>query len=145
MQSTNVILIQKLDEFIRKYYKNKLIKGTIYSSALVLGAFLSIILLEFFGEFNSLIRGILFFGFLGATLTVLVNYIFTPLLKLNKIGTIISYNQAATIIGSHFTNVQDKLLNVLHPFLPITSNRRTGWNFRRDCVLTITFGEFVIY
>ncbi|MEI8137653.1 MAG: DUF4175 family protein, partial [Bacteroidota bacterium] len=36
-----------------------------------------------------------------------------PLLKLNKIGNLISYNQAANIIGSHFTNVQDKLLNVL--------------------------------
>lgn len=113
MQSTNTILIQKLDEFIRKYYKNQLIKGVIYSSTLVLGAFLTIVLLEYFAEFNSVIRGILFFGFLGATLTVLVNYIFTPLLKLNKIGAIISYNQAATIIGSHFTNVQDKLLNVL--------------------------------
>jgi len=113
MQSTSTILIQKLDEFIRKYYKNKLIKGIIYSSALVLSAFLTVILLEFFGEFNSIIRCILFFSFLGATLGVLVNYIFIPLLKLNKIGNIISYNQAAAIIGNHFTNVQDKLLNVL--------------------------------
>ncbi len=113
MQSTNNILILKLDEFIRKYYKNQLIKGIIYSSALVLGAFLTVVLLEYFGEFNSAIRGILFFSFLIATLAVLVNYIFIPLLKLNKIGSIISYNQAAGIIGNHFTNVQDKLLNVL--------------------------------
>ncbi len=113
MQSTSTILIQKLDEFIRKYYKNQLIKGVIYSSSLVVGAFLSITLLEYFSEFNSLVRGILFFSFLIATLAVLINYIFIPLLKLNKIGTIISYNQAAGIIGSHFVNVQDKLLNVL--------------------------------
>ncbi|MDX2173344.1 MAG: DUF4175 family protein [Bacteroidota bacterium] len=113
MQSSNPILIQKLDEFIRKYYKNQLIKGVIYSSALVLGAFLSVVLLEYFAEFNSTIRGILFFSFLTATLGVVGNYIVIPLLKLNKIGTLISYNQAAQIIGSHFSNVQDKLLNVL--------------------------------
>lgn len=113
MQSTNTILIQKLDEFIRKYYKNQLIKGVIYSSALVLGAFLSVILLEYFGEFNSTIRAVLFFSFLACTIGVLTKYIAIPLLKLNKIGSVISYDYAAQIIGSHFTNVQDKLLNVL--------------------------------
>jgi hypothetical protein len=113
MQSTNAILIQKLDEFIRKYYKNQLIKGIIYSGALVIGAFISVVLLEYFVEFNTTTRGIIFFSFLAATLAVLGNYIAMPLLKLNKIGAIISYNQAAQIIGSHFTNVQDKLLNVI--------------------------------
>jgi len=29
------VLIEKLDEFIRKYYKNRLLKGLIYSSALL--------------------------------------------------------------------------------------------------------------
>jgi hypothetical protein len=55
----------------------------------------------------------LFFSFLLSTILVLINYIAIPLLKLNKIGQVISYDQAATIIGNHFTNVQDKLLNVL--------------------------------
>jgi len=58
-------------------------------------------------------RGILFFSFLAATITVLINYILIPLLKLNKIGKTLSYDQAAAIIGNHFSNVQDKLLNVL--------------------------------
>ncbi len=111
--SQNTILIQKLDEFIRRYYKNKLIKGAIYASAILIAAFLSVVLLEYFGEFNTTVRTVLFFGFLAATLAVLGNYILIPLLKLNKIGKIISYNQAAAIIGNHFSNVQDKLLNVL--------------------------------
>ena len=113
MNSQKTILIQKLDEFIRRYYKNRLIKGSIYSSGILLSAFLSVILLEYFGEFNSVIRAILFFSFLLATVLVLVKFVFTPLLKLNKIGSIISYDQAANIIGNHFSNVQDKLLNVL--------------------------------
>lgn len=113
MSSNNTILIQKLDEFIRRYYKNQLLKGSIYAGGILISAFLTVVLLEYFGEFNSTIRAILFFGFLLATLTVLVKYIAVPLLKLNKIGDIISYNQAADIIGNHFNNVQDKLLNVL--------------------------------
>jgi hypothetical protein len=113
MQNSENILIQKLDEFIRRYYKNQLIKGILYSSGILLGAFLSVVFLEYFGEFNTAIRASLFFGFLVATTLVLIKYIAVPLLKLNKIGQIISYDQAATIIGNHFTNVQDKLLNVL--------------------------------
>lgn len=113
MADTENILINKLDEFIRKYYKNQLLKGVIYSSGILLGAFTSVVLLEYFGEFSITTRTVLFFAFLTSTLAVLGVYIAIPLLKLNKIGKIISYDQAATIIGSHFTNVQDKLLNVL--------------------------------
>lgn len=107
------ILLHKLDEFIRKYYKNLLLKGALYATGILLSAFLSVVLLEYFGEFDSLMRGILFFGFLAATGFVLIRYIAIPLLKLNRIGPVISYDQAARIIGSHFGNVQDKLLNVL--------------------------------
>jgi hypothetical protein len=113
LDSKDNILIQKLDEFIRRFYKNQLIKGSIYSSGILLAAFLSVVFLEYFGEFNTAIRGVLFFGFLLATTLVLIKYIFIPLLKLNKIGKIITYDQAAAIIGNHFSNVQDKLLNVL--------------------------------
>ncbi len=113
LKEPNNILIQKLDEFIRRYYKNQLIKGCLYASGILLAAFLTVVSLEYFGEFNSAIRGVLFFGFLTATVIVLVKYIAIPLLKLNKIGEIISYDQAAVIIGNHFGNVKDKLLNVL--------------------------------
>ncbi|MCC6370967.1 MAG: hypothetical protein IT236_08185 [Bacteroidia bacterium] len=113
LQEENNILIRKLDEFIRRYYKNQLIKGAIYASGILAAAFLSIVCLEYFGEFNTTVRTILFFGFLIATVAVLVKYIAIPLLKLNHIGHIISYDEAANIIGNHFSNVQDKLLNVL--------------------------------
>jgi hypothetical protein len=111
--SNQNILINKLDEFIRKYYKNLLIKGTLYSLALLVSAFLSVVLLNYFGEFDTTARTIFFFSFLALTGFVLSKYIAIPLLKLNKIGDTLSYNDAANIIGTHFTNVQDKLLNVL--------------------------------
>src|SRR5688572_11721793 len=100
MQNQANILIQKLDEFIRRYYKNQLIKGSIYASGILVAAFFAVVVLEYFGEFNSVMRGVLFFGFVGASLFVLSRYIVVPLLKLNRIGHIISYDQAAFIIGN---------------------------------------------
>lgn len=107
------ILIQKLDEFIRKYYKNQLIRGLLYSTALLVSAFLLVVGLEWLGEFSTTVRSILFYGFVSTALFVIVKYIAIPTARLNKLGKIITYEEAAQIIGTHFGNVQDKLLNVL--------------------------------
>lgn len=113
MQQEDQILIQKLDEFIRKYYKNQLVKGSLYFAGIVLSIFLTLVLLEYFAEFGTLLRATLFFGFIGISIFVLSKFIVIPGLKLNNIGSRISHQEAANIIGNHFSNVQDKLLNVL--------------------------------
>jgi len=113
MHANYTSLINKLDEFIRKYYKNQLLKGLIYSTALLLASFITITLLESAAHFNSTIRTILFYLFLVSSTFILVKYIVIPVLKLYRFGKIISYKEASSIIGMHFTNVQDKLLNVL--------------------------------
>jgi len=107
------IIHQKLDEFIRKYYKNQLIRGLIYSVGLVLLFYIGVSTLEYFAEFGTAVRTILFYSFLITCGYVIGRYIIIPVLKLNSFGSIISYDQAAAIIGNHFSNVQDKLLNVL--------------------------------
>lgn len=113
MTDNSNILINKLDEFIRKFYKNQLIKGALYSTALLVSAYLLVVLLEYLGEFSTTVRSILFYAFLSSSLFVLIKFVFIPLSKLNRYGKIISYEEAASIIGTHFSNVQDKLLNVL--------------------------------
>ena len=107
------LLIQKLDEFIRKYYTNLLIRGTIYSLSLLLLSFLSITLLEYFGNFGTTVRTTLFYGFIMSTAVVLGIWVVIPLSKLYKLGVVISHHQAAQIIGTHFQHVKDKLINVL--------------------------------
>ncbi len=114
MSSSNYqSLIEKLDGFIRKYYKNHLLRGLIYSIGLVLLFFVAVTALEYYAHFNSIVRTILFYSFVAATGFVVVKYIATPLSKLYMLGKIISHEEAANIIGKHFSNVQDKLLNVL--------------------------------
>ena len=106
-------LIGKLDEFIRKYYKNQLIRGILYAVGILVSGFLVMTVLEYFAHFDTIVRTILFWSFIVATATVLSRFVFIPIFKLNRIGKIISHDAAASIIGKHFANVQDKLLNVL--------------------------------
>ena len=112
LHSKNILLI-KLDEFIRKYYKNQLLKGLIYSLALLLGAFLFLVITEYFANFQTTIRTILFYFFIITSGIVITKYILIPILKLNKFGKIISYDDAATIVGKHFSAINDKLINTL--------------------------------
>ncbi len=107
------VLIEKLDGFIRKYYKNRLLKGLIYSSALLCSFFIFAILLEYFGKFDVFGRSLLFYGYFGLALFVLVFYVAIPLVKLAKLGKVISYEQAAKIIGNHFGGINDKIVNTL--------------------------------
>jgi len=107
------LLINKLDEFIRKYYKNQLLRGTIYFCSLVLLLFLVASLTEYFFHLSATARTFFFYGFLLTTIVILIHYIIIPLVHIYKIGKVISHNQAAQIIGSHFHNVKDKLLNTL--------------------------------
>ncbi len=107
------ILLQKLDTFIRKFYKNQLIKGAIYCIAMLVLFFLLVNLLEYFGHFNSGTRTVIFYIYILFNVLLIGWYIVYPLLKLFNIGKRISIEQAAEIIGDHFSNIGDKLLNTL--------------------------------
>jgi hypothetical protein len=103
----------KLNEFIRKYYTNQLIQGAIYFAGIFLVFYLLVSLLEYYGQFGIAMRTALFYLFVVANLFVLCLWVLVPLLKLNKIGKIMSNEEASEIIGKHFSTIQDKLLNVL--------------------------------
>jgi hypothetical protein len=90
-----------------------MIRGAIYSVALIVGTYLLITLLEGFGRFNIAMRTFLFYGFILSAAVVLTRFFLIPLFKMFRLGKTISHEQAAQIIGKHFPNVQDKLLNTL--------------------------------
>lgn len=107
------LLLQKLDEFIRKYYLNKLLRGALLFLGLLLGFYLFISLFEYQLYFSSAIRKVLLVGFVGTALTTLFFWILKPLSQYLKLGKQITHEQAATIIGLHFADIKDKLLNLL--------------------------------
>ncbi|MCO4294363.1 hypothetical protein NF867_15995 [Solitalea sp. MAHUQ-68] len=106
-------LIQKLDEFIRKYYKNRLIKGSLYVVAILAACYLILTVTEYYSFLSTILRTLIFFGFVFLSILVLAIYVLKPLLSLLKLGTVINHQQASEIIGLHFPEVKDKLLNTL--------------------------------
>jgi len=107
------LLIQKLDKFTRKYYLNKLVRGILFSVALVFGLFLAFTVLEHQFYFGQGVRKIFFFGFVLSSIVGIAYWVINPLVHYFKLGKVLSHEQAAEIIGEHFTDVKDKLINVL--------------------------------
>ncbi|GGD80260.1 DUF4175 family protein [Planktosalinus lacus] len=106
-------IIQKLEQFIKKYYTNELIKGCILFVAIGLLYFLFTLLIEHFLWLSQTGRTILFWTFIAVELALFLRFIAFPLSKLLKIQDGLELSQASKIIGAHFPEVNDKLLNVL--------------------------------
>ena len=112
-EKNNSLLLNKLDAFIKKYYTNRILRGLLYSVGIIVGAYLFVTVFEGLGRFNSNVRTMLFWGLATTSLSILGYYVVIPLLKLFKMGRTISYEDASIIVGAHFPDVKDKLLNTL--------------------------------
>ena len=106
-------LFEKLNKFVKRFYTNQLIKGGIYSIAVLTIFFIAFSTIEHFTQFGVGSRTLLFWSYLLINTLIAVKYIVIPLLHLFSIGKTISHKQAAKIIGTHFSEVSDKLLNIL--------------------------------
>ncbi len=104
---------QKLEAFISKYYKNQVLKGSILFVAVGLLYLLFTALIEHFFWLDVPGRRILFWIFVLVELSLFGYFILYPLSQLFKISKGLSKTKAANIIGRHFPEVNDKLLNLL--------------------------------
>ena len=111
--SSYELLISKLDEFIRKYYTNQILRGALLTVALSVGLFLFYAFVEHQFYLSQAGRKILFFSYLFVFTFAAAYWLIVPLMKYFRLGQTISHEQAAEILGTHFSDVQDKLLNVL--------------------------------
>lgn len=120
-------LIIRLDGLIRKYYRQKILKGFLLSIVLIIALIAVIAIAEHFGYFGTQFRTALFFGYLLLAGSVLVIYVAIPLSKLYRIGKTLSYSDAALIVQRHFPHIQDKMLNALQ--LGSLGNRSSDEDF----------------
>lgn len=58
-------------------------------------------------------RTIFFYSLVAVSLFALGNWIVEPLIKLWRLRPGLSYDEAASIVGKHFVNIEDRLLNTL--------------------------------
>lgn len=110
---TKSLIYQKLEAFIKKYYTNELLKGVILFVGFGLLYLFFTLFIEYFLWLKPTGRTILFWTFVGVELYLLSRFILFPLFKLFKLQKGIDYKQASQIIGSHFSEVNDKLINFL--------------------------------
>lgn len=104
---------EKLEAFIKKYYINLILKGSLLFLAAGLCYFLIIVSLEYFFWLSTVGRTILFWLFITVEIGLLFKFVGLPLFKLFKISNGIDEFQASEIIGNHFPEVNDKLKNLL--------------------------------
>lgn len=107
------IIQAKLEEFIRRFYINELLKGAILFFSIGLLYFMATVFIEYVLWLNTTVRSILFWLFVLVELALFIKFIAIPLAKLFKLQRGINYEKASKIIGNHFSDVNDKLLNVL--------------------------------
>ncbi|WP_333693543.1 hypothetical protein [Flavobacterium sp.] len=110
---TKALIYQKLEAFIKKYYANELLKGIILFVGFGLIYLFVTLFIEYFLWLKPMGRTLLFWTFVGVELFLLSRFILFPLFKLFKLQKGIDYKQASQIIGNHFSEVNDTLLNFL--------------------------------
>ena len=112
MENQNIIY-SKLEQFIKKFYTNELLRGTIFFVGIGLIYFLFTLFIEYFLWLKPAARTVLFWTFIAVELFLLLRFILFPTFKLFKLQKGINYDDASKIIGNHFSEVGDKLTNFL--------------------------------
>ncbi len=107
------LIEEKLQTFSKKYYTNELIKGSILFASIGLFYLFITLFIEYFLWLKPNARTLLFWLFILVELALLVRFIFFPLFKLFGLKKGISNVESSKIIGDHFPEVKDKLLNIL--------------------------------
>ena len=106
-------LISRLDAFIRKYYANKVIRGTLVFLSCLLSYVLTASVGEYFLYLPVWSRITIMSAFVVLGFSSLITWVIIPLAKMARLGKMISHEDAANIIGTHFPEVSDRLLNIL--------------------------------
>lgn len=140
-------IIKSLENFKRKYYFNELIRGTIVFVAVGILYFILISIVENFLWLNQQGRLLLFCFFIGVEVLLFARFVIWPILKLFKLKRGLNLEQASKIIGNHFADVDDKLLNLLQ--LNSTSNKsqllRASIEQKSEEIKPIPFNKAIDY
>jgi hypothetical protein len=114
MVSNYEILLDKIDKFIKRFYLNLLIKGSLFFGAGFLILLLTVSILEYFQYFNTAMRFILFYGFILFNAFVFIRYVLIPFFGLLRIGRKINPKEAGRILGKYFKEeLNDQITNTL--------------------------------
>ncbi len=140
IESKFSVIESKLDDFVRKFYSNRIVVGVLLLLLVASISLFSVFMIESFAFMSPAVKTILFYFLLFVFAAVFLFFIGIPLCKLMKIIPYISYEEAAGIISEYFSDSNDMLLNVIqlnrgesNDFLVAAINQKidkiSPWNF----------------
>lgn len=106
-------ILRKLGGFTKKYYTKQLIRGSILFLTLGLLFWMAVMFLEYLLWMDQQWRLTFFIIFLLVESFLLYKFIVIPLMYLFRLRKGIGHKEASKLIGKHFPDVDDKLLNLL--------------------------------
>ncbi len=113
MQNSIQNIYKQLGEYKQKFYLNKLWKGLLISATIILGFYIFINSLEYFGHFGTNVRKMFFYSFLILLLFTFYKYLLGPIQYFFNKKKQLSNEQAALQIGEFFPEIKDKLINTV--------------------------------
>ena len=107
-------VLKRLEQFSRAYYKNLIFRGALSCLTVIIVFFVAICLIEYFSFLNSYFRKILFWTYLAIVLMLALKLVALPIINLYLAIKSPKENQrVAKLIGKHFPEIEDKLINIL--------------------------------
>jgi len=107
------ILVNKLNSFKRKLYAFKLLKGIVLTLFFGIAVFTVFSIIEYFFYLSSDIRKIFFYSFIVFITLMTLRFVGIPLLTLLHLLKPINLKSATQLIQKHFSEIEDKLLNII--------------------------------
>ncbi len=142
MKSNFSIIEAKLNDFIRKFYSNRIILGVLLFVLIFSVSVFTLFMVEGFTFLQPSVKTVLFYFALFLFLSVFVFFIAIPILKIFKLIPYLTFDEASKIIAEYFNDENGVLLNILQlnglddgksDFLVAAINQKiekiSPWNF----------------
>ncbi len=106
-------LLHQLQDFKRKFYRNMLLRGSIFAVGLLLCVYIAYSLLEYMFYFPAFVRAFLLFSFVALVVYTFIRWIVLPVSALANLKKVLTDEQAAQRVGLYYPDIRDKLLNAI--------------------------------
>ena len=142
MKSNFSVIEAKLNDFIRKFYSNRIILGVLLFVLIFSVSVFTLFMVEGFSFLQPSVKTVLFYFAVFLFLSVFVFFIAIPILKIFKLIPYLTFEEASRIIAEYFKDENGVLTNILQlnglddgksDFLVAAINQKiekiSPWNF----------------
>lgn len=105
--------VEKLNNYIRKFYLYQLIRGLILFILLMVVYFSFITCLEYFSYFDPKIKFTIVLTTFFLTAFIIIIFLIRPLIKLLGVGKRLTYYDISSLLSKKYPEIKDKLINII--------------------------------